>query len=397
LEVHRNRCTSFVLKTENPTKMNRMFSVKFFQRFFSFTLIFLFVMNVSAQFGPRIKSPVVNDDSSITFSLQAKNAKEVSVFFDMKNYPMEKDAEGVWRVTVGPVQPEMYTYMFLVDGLKVLDPANPNMQVGQAPDFSLVNVPGNPPRFDELQEVPHGTVHIHKYYSTTQDVDRKVYVYTPPAYDPAKKYPVFYLRHGGGGNQTSWYVEGCASDILDNLYAENKIVPMIVVMTNGNVEKQTEGGAYGEEGISIIANELFNDVIPLIEKEYKVYTDQKYRALAGLSMGGGQSFYIGLKNVDKFDWIGSFSSGIFGGIPGVEFNAEKEIPGILTKSSDFNKELKLFYLSCGEQDPRLEHTGKVIDQFKANNLKVTYETFPGTHEWKVWKHSLRNFLLLLFK
>lgn len=345
---------------------------KYLLRFFSFAFILLISLNVFAQFGPRIKSPVVNEDSSITFSIKAPNAKEVSVNMMMKNYPMEKDAEGVWSVTVGPVEPEVYTYAFSVDGLKVLDPANPEMQVGQAPDFSLVNVPGNPPRFDELQDVPHGAVHILKYYSTTQNINRKVYVYTPPGYNTAKKYPVFYLRHGGGGNETSWYVEGCTANIMDNLLAQNKIVPMVVVMTNGNVEKQTEGGAYGAEGIQIMADELFTDVIPLIEKEFSVFTDQKHRALAGLSMGGGQSYYIGLENVDKFYWVGSFSSGIFGGIPGVTFDPEERTPGILTKSADFNKELDLFYLSCGEQDPRVEYTQKVVDQFTENKLKVTY-------------------------
>ena len=366
-------------------------------RFFSFAIILLMSLNVFAQFGPGIKSPVVNDDSGVTFSIKAPDAKKVSLSFQMENYPMKKDAEGVWSVTVGPVDPEGYTYAFTVDGLKVLDPANPQMQIGQAPSWSLVTVPGNPPRFYEMQDVPHGTIHIHKYYSTTQEVNRELYVYTPPGYNANKKYPVLNLRHGGGDNETAWYVVGDAANILDNLLAEGKIVPMIVVMTNGNVEKQTEGGAYGEEGITIMANELFTDVIPLIEKEYKVYTDQHHRAMAGLSMGGGQSFYIGLKNVDQFDWIGSFSSGIFGGISGVEFDAEKQVPGILTKSSDFNKELKLFYLSCGEQDPRLEHTNKVVDQFKENKLNVVYETFGGTHEWKVWRHSLRNFLQLLFK
>ena len=376
-----------------------MTSTKCFLRYLNFLIFVLIGLNVSAQFGPRVKSPVVNDDSSVSFSLEAPNAKEVFLNIEAKTsrYPMGKDEKGIWTVTIGPIAPEFYRYSFTVDGLKVLDPANPEMQVGQAPDFSLVNVPGNPLRFDEPQPVPHGTIHIHKYFSTTQNVNRKLYVYTPPGFDHKKKYPVFYLRHGGGGNETSWYVEGCAANILDNLYAENKIVPMIVVLTNGNVEKQTEGGAYGEEGIAIMAEELFTDVIPLIEKEYKVYTDQHHRAMAGLSMGGGQSFYIGLKNVDQFDWIGSFSSGIFGGISGVEFNAEKQVLGILTKSGDFNKELKLFYLSCGEQDPRLEHTNKVVDQFKENKLNVVYETFEGTHEWKVWRHSLRNFLQLLFK
>ncbi len=374
-----------------------MISTKYLLRFHSFIFLLFIGLHLSAQFGPRIKSPVVNDDKSITFSIKAPDANEVSVNMMMKNYPMAKDAEGVWNVTVGPVEPEVYTYAFSVDGLKVLDPANPEMQVGQAPDWSLVNVPGNPPRFDELQDVPHGAIHIHKYYSAAQDVNRKVYVYTPPGYNAEKKYPVFYLRHGGGGNETSWYVEGCTANIMDNLLAQNKIVPMVVVMTNGNVEKQTEGGAYGKQGIQIIADELFNDVFPLIEKEYSVYSDQKHRAIAGLSMGGGQSYYIGLGNVEKFDWIGSFSSGIFGGIPGVNFDPEERTPGILTKPDDFNKELGLFYLSCGKQDPRLGHTQKVVDNFKANDLDVIYETFEGTHEWKVWKHSLRNFSQLLFK
>lgn len=370
---------------------------KYLLRLCSLGFILLITLNVFAQFGPRIISPEVNDDSSITFRIKAPDAKEVSVNMAMKNYPMEKDAEGVWSVTVGPVEPEGYTYAFTVDGLKVLDPANPEMQIGQAPSWSLLTVPGNPPRFYELQDVPHGAIHIHKYYSTAQEVNRELYVYTPPAYNPNKKYPVLNLRHGGGDNETAWYVVGDAANIMDNLLADGKIVPMIVVMTNGNVKKQTEGGAYGAEGIQIMADELFNDVIPLIEKEYSVYTDQKHRAIAGLSMGGGQSYYVGLANVDKFDWVGSFSSGIFGGIPGVNFDPEERTPGILTQSADYNQELNLFYLSCGEQDPRVEHTKKVVDTFNENNLNVTYETYEGTHEWKVWKHSLRSFAQMLFK
>jgi enterochelin esterase-like enzyme len=371
-------------------------------RHFLTTLVLLIAgLNVSGQFFSRIPSPVVHEDLSVTFSLKAPQAGEVILNFGagMQPYTLALDTSGVWSVTLGPLAPEMYTYSFMVDGLKVLDPGNPLMQVGQYPDFSLLDVPGDPPRFDELQDVPHGAVHVIRYFSTTQGVNRKLYIYVPPAYDPASdlKYPVLYLRHGGGGNETSWYVEGCAVKILDNLLAEDLMAPMIVVMSNGNLEKQTEGGAYGREGISIMGDELFTDVIPLIEKQYRVYTDQEHRAMAGLSMGGGQSFYIGLRNVDQFDWIGSFSSGIFGGIPGSEFDAEEQIPGILTRPEGFNNELDLLYLSCGEQDPRLEHTAKVVDQFREHGLQVSYETFEGTHEWKVWRHSLRNFLQLLFQ
>lgn len=374
--------------------------MKYNYRYASLLVFLLMGYTASGQFFSRLESPVVHEDSRVTFSVNAPNAQEVTLRFgaEMKAYPMEQDTAGVWSVTIGPIQPEMYTYSFFIDGAKVLDPSNPEMQVGQAPDFSLVNVPGNPLRFDELQDVPHGAIHILKYYSTTQEVNRNIQVYVPPGYNSsAQKYPVFYLRHGGGGNETSWYVEGCAAHILDNLLAQEKMVPMIVVMPNGNVEKQTEGGAYGEEGISIMADELFTDVIPLIEKEYSVYTDQQHRAIGGLSMGGGQSLFIGLQHIEEFDWIGVFSSGIFGGIPGVEFNAEERIPGILTKSADFNNELELFYLSVGEQDNRIDPTRKVVDEFRENNLEVVYETFEGTHEWKVWRHSLRNFLQLLFR
>ncbi len=355
--------------------------------------------DLKAQFFSGPISPLVNDDYTVTFSLKAEDAAKVSLSFGMESFPMDKDDSGIWSTTIGPLTPDLYTYSFSVDGLKILDPANPEMQVGQRPDFNLVNIPGNPLRFDELQDVAHGAVHILRYYSTAQDVNRKVYVYVPPTYNQKsdEKFPVLYLRHGGGGNETSWYNEGCAPFIMDNLLAEGKVTPMIIVMTNGNLEKETEGGAYGEEGILIMGKELMNDVIPLIEKNYRVYTDQRNRALAGLSMGGGQSFYIGLKNPELFDWLGVFSSGIFGGIPGVNFEPEAEIPGILTNSAYYNNNFKLFYMSVGEQDPRIEYTGKVVDTFLQNNLKVQYKHVEGTHEWKVWRLALHDFISQLFK
>ena len=358
-----------------------------------------FGSNLKAQFFSGPISPLVNDDHTVTFSLKAENASKVSLSFGMESFPMDKDDSGIWSTTIGPLTPDLYTYSFSVDGLKILDPANPEMQVGQRPDFNLVNIPGNPLRFDELRDVPHGAVHILRYYSTVQSVNRKVYVYVPPTYNQKsdEKFPVLYLRHGGGGNETSWYNEGCAPFIMDNLLAEGKVTPMIIVMTNGNLEKETEGGAYGEEGISIMGKELMNDVIPLIEENYRVYTDQKNRALAGLSMGGGQSFYIGLKNPELFDWLGVFSSGIFGGIPGVNFEPEKEIPGILTNSAYYNNNFKLFYMSVGEQDPRIEYTGKVVDTFIQNNLDIQYKHVEGTHEWKVWRLALHDFISQLFK
>ena len=183
---------------------------------------------------------------------------------------------------------------------------------------------------------------------------------------------------------------------MDNLLAKNMAEPMLIVMMNGNVETGAAGG-YNAEAMEIVAKELFEDVIPLVEKNYRVYADQKQRAIAGLSMGGGQSFYIGLKYVEKFDWLGVFSTGLFGGIQGASFNAEEYIPGLLTNPTKFNNELELFYITVGEQDSRIEYTGNLVNTFREKRLDVVYETFPGNHEWRVWRESLYNFLPRLFR
>jgi enterochelin esterase-like enzyme len=348
---------------------------------------------------PGRTSPIVHSDLKVTFNLYAPTVSEVLLMFegDTVHYPMTKDERGRWTVTVGPLKPKIYTYALIVDGLRILDPLNPELQLGTAPGFNLLNVPGNPPRFDELQDVPHGAVHIRTYYSTVQNRFRKVYVYVPPSYehDGTKKYPVLYLRHGGGGNETSWYNEGAAGIIMDNLLAGEKVNPMIIVMTNGNVETGMSGG-YNNAALQVGADELFTDVLPVIENNYRVYTDQQHRAIAGLSMGGGQSFYIGLRYVDKFDWVGVFSTGLFGGIAEANFDAESTIPGILTNTTSFSNDLKLFYISVGEEDPRLNATSKFVNTLKQHKMDVEFQTFPGIHEWQVWRMSLQDFLPRLF-
>lgn len=347
----------------------------------------------------RLRSPVVNDDHTVTFALNASSATKVELMFGPGNTPQEfeKDEEGIWKITIGPLEPDLYTYGIRVDGLRIVDPLNGRMQGGAAPGSNLFEVPGDPPRFDELQDVPHGSVHILTYYSTVQELFRYAYVYVPPGYekDPGRKYPVLYLRHGGGGNETSWYNEGCAPIIMDNLLARGEVTPMIIVMPNGNVENGPAG--YSDEAIQIAADELFIDLVPLIENSFRVYSDEANRAIAGLSMGGGQSFYIGLRNIDRFDWIGTFSSGIFGGIQVAEFSAEAEIPGLLSDSHRYNESLELLYVSVGEQDPRYEYTEGVVNTFRQNGLDVEYKSEPGVHEWKVWRLSLLDFLPRLFK
>jgi enterochelin esterase family protein len=216
-----------------------------------------------------------------------------------------------------------------------------------------------------------------------------------------KKYPALYIQHGGGEDETGWAVQGKTNLILDNLIADGKAVPMLVVIPNGNVSKsKTAVPGYSEEAMAAFKEEITENVIPFIEKNYRVKSGAANRAIAGLSMGGGQSFYTGLRNTDIFANVGVFSSGLFGGIArgaAAEFDAEATIPGILTNPNFFNQKLKVFYISVGEQDPRIEPTKKLINIFREKGLKVEFSSFPGDHEWQVWRKSLHDFAQKLFK
>jgi enterochelin esterase-like enzyme len=236
-------------------------------------------------------------------------------------------------------------------------------------------------------------------------------IYTPPGYDTQTdtKYPVLYIQHGGGEDERGWAQQGKTDIILDNLIAEKKAKPMLVVIPNGNVPSRGGArGGYSIEGMAGFKEELIDNIIPFIESNYRVLTGAENRALSGLSMGGGQAFYVGLPNADKFAWIGVFSSGLFGGIGGgfggggrgatsSGFDAEVQIPGLLTNSKSFNDKLRLLYISVGEQDPRFEPTKSTVATFRENGLKVEFASFPGQHEWQVWRKSLHNFAQRLFK
>jgi enterochelin esterase family protein len=228
-----------------------------------------------------------------------------------------------------------------------------------------------------------------------------VNVYTPPKYDQdkSKSYPVLYIQHGGGEDERGWAIQGKTNIILDNLIAAGKAVPMIVVIPNGNVTKPGMNfRGYSEEAMNAFKEELFENVIPFVEKNYRVKTGSANRALAGLSMGGGQAFYTGLRNTDTFANVGVFSTGLFGGIRQVTaFNPESVIPGILTNPEAFNNKLKTFYISVGEEDQRIEATKKIVETFRSKGLEVEFASFPGDHEWQVWRKSLHDFAQRIFK
>ncbi len=249
------------------------------------------------------------------------------------------------------------------------------------------------PGFDvERSNIAHGKIDTVSYQSATVGVARKALVYTPPVYSPQKKYPVLYLLHGIGGDEKEWLHGGKPQVILDNLYADGKIEPMIVVLPNGRAMKddRATGNIMAPDKVQAFANfeqDLLNDLIPYIEKQYPALTGRESRAIAGLSMGGGQSLNFGLGHLDKFAWIGGFSSAL---------NTRK--PELLVPDAEAaRKQLKLLWISCGDNDGLINFSKRTHDYLLENKVPHIYFIEPGGHDFKVWKNGLYMFSQLLFK
>lgn len=343
--------------------------------------------------------PKIQTDLSVIFRMKAPDAKKVQIDLG-KLYDMTKDGQGVWSVTTDPQVPGFHYYSLVIDGVKVADPASESFY-GMGRMASAIEIPEKGVDFYEIKDVPHGALSSKYYYSDYTKSWRRLFVYTPPDYDKntREKYPVVYIQHGGGEDETGWAVQGKTDIILDNLIAEGGAKPMIVVISNGNVTAPGGGfGGYSSKGMAPFKEEMTKNIVPFIDKNYRTLADVKNRALCGLSMGGGQSFFVGLESPEYFGSVGVFSTGLFGGIrtSGSGFDAEKEIPGLLSESEKFNKNLDLFYISCGEQDMRIEHTKKAVKTMRENGLDVEFNSFPGDHEWQVWRKSLHDFASRLF-
>ncbi len=352
--------------------------------------------NVSATGYPRILP-----DLRVIFQVSAPQATSVQIDLQ-KRYEMSKIESGGWTVVTEPVEPGFHYYSLVIDGAVVADPASESFY-GMGRMASGIDIPEKGLSFYDVKDVPHGDIRNRVYFSKTTQTWRRVNIYTPPGYDKSGKelYPVLYIQHGGGEDERGWAVQGKTDLILDNLIAEGKAKRMIVVIPNGNVSKPgVRAGGYNDEAMAVFREELFENVIPFIESNYRVKPGADNRAIAGLSMGGGQAFYTGLRNTDMFANVGVFSTGLFGGIgrqPGsAEFDPESVIPGILSTSRAFNKKLKVFYISVGEQDPRIEPTRKLIETFRSKGLNVEFNSFPGGHEWQVWRKSLHDFAQKIF-
>ncbi|WP_204524811.1 alpha/beta hydrolase-fold protein [Confluentibacter citreus] len=343
--------------------------------------------------------PCIFQDNRVLFTVNAPEATKVQLDLG-KLYDMQKDDKGLWMVTTDPQVPGFHYYSLVIDDFKFADPASESFY-GTGRMASAIDVPEAGADFYNIKDVPHGKISSHVYFSKTTGTWRNINIYTPPGYDENtnKNYPVLYIQHGGGEDERGWAVQGKTNFILDNLIAEGKAVPMIVAIPNGNVTKPgVNARGYNDEAMAVFKEEYFENIIPFVEKNYRVKPDAANRAISGLSMGGGQAFFTGLRNTDTFDYVGVFSTGLFGGIrEQASFDAESVIPGILTTPQKFNDNLKVFYISVGEQDNRIEATKKLIETFKTKGLHVEFASFPGDHEWQVWRKSLHDFAQKLFK
>jgi enterochelin esterase family protein len=345
--------------------------------------------------GATVKSPEIQSDGSVTFRIYAPAAKEVALRGEWmtgnRPLPLVKSENGVWSVTTDPLRPDLYNYMFDVDGVVVADPKNGLVKTGlNIAASSLVDVPGPEAAFHALKPVPHGTVHIEWYMSKAIDGMRRMHVYTPPGYDTGTaRYPVLYLLHGGGDTDVGWIEVGRANLILDNLLAEGKIKPMIVVMPNGHVVIDPALRSHNTEKFS---NDLLGDVIPLVERKYRAAPGRDGRALAGLSMGGMQALEIGLENIDKFSHLGVFSAGVSNAADFQKRHAE-----VLADTAKLNRDLKLFWIAIGKSDFLYKNNQTLLSELDTCNVRHTYRESEGGHTWTNWRLYLSEFAPRLFR
>ena len=373
--------------------------------------------------GPPVVSPEVSADRTVTLRLFAPNAKQVSAAgeLDGKPHPMTRGADGVWSVTVGPLAPDIYTYAFNVDGVTALDPRNPNTKYGYGAfgPVSIVQVPGDGPQFYDVKPVPHGEVRIRPYVSKALGVSRTLWVYTPPDYEQGKDFPVLYLLHGAGDIESGWTMIGRANNILDNAIAEKKARSMVVVMPLGHtiqsfwagpaktvaepISASMAGAASlddiiaammsgdGKGGLSAFARDLVEDVMPMIERTYKVSRRADDRAIAGLSMGGGQSTNLAFAKPELFRYVVLMS-------PAVNARVDQYYAALLKNPAVVNKQFKVFWIGVGKDDTLTGPGDRAfVKTLQGYGVRHTYVETEGRHEWTVWRQYLRDVVPLLFR
>lgn len=346
-----------------------------------------------------VVSPEVHSNGRVTFRLRAPRAQKVELHCEGVNVSeMQKDDQGIWSLTTDVMQPDIYVYSFTVDGLHVIDPSNPLIKYNLLNTDSEVHVPGPKTLLWEINDVPRGVLHHHFYKSAIAGDERDFVVYTPPGYNPAarKRYPVLYLLHGYSDDTSAWASVGLANVILDNLIARGQAEPMIIVMPLGygtmDVVKAGWQGVRDRElwkrNYELFAQTLLEEVMPQVEKTYRILPARESHAIAGLSMGGSESLQVGLNHLDRFAWIGAFSSG------GLNTNYAALFRNLDERA---NKQLRLLWVSCGEQDRLFASNRQFSDWLKSKNVRHEWIETPGQHSFRVWRRNLSQFLPKLFK
>lgn len=382
-----------------------------------FAVCFLFVVQTYSQQAlgksSEIVSPEVHADNTVTFRLQAVNAKEVKITGDwiprkdwnQSTVNMVNDGDGLWSYTTEALPSDLYSYMFFVDGVEVRDPNNVYLNRDVATVSNLFITGNGNGDLYKVGKVPHGSVTRRWYDSPGNDMSRRITIYTPPGYEAGKEsYPVLYLLHGMGGDEEAWMALGRTSQILDNLIAQGKAKPMIVVMTNGNVVQEA---APGESSLGLYKptfqlphtmdgkmEETFPDVIKFVENNYRVVPDRSGRAIAGLSMGGYHSLHISRYYPNTFDYVGLFSPAIFPA-QGVNSKVYEDIDGTL--AGQIRNGYQLYWIGIGKTD----FLYKAVEEYRAKldklGAKYTYVETEGGHTWSNWRVYLSQFVPLLFK
>ena len=369
-----------------------------------------------AQFQPRrstpndaLKSTEAAPDHKVTFRIYAPKASEVSVSGDFgAGGKMTKDDQGVWSITVGPLSPDFYSYTFNVDGVRTIDPKNPTIKQGVSSLESMFLLPGDEAEFEATKDVPHGEIRAAWYHSGTLASQRRLHVYTPPGYEGGHdRFPVLYLLHGAGDEDSGWSTIGRAGFILDNLLAAKKAVPMLIVMTNGslpppaNRPRFTPGAtptpemrAAMEAAQNRFTDELLKEVVPFVETTYRVKPGAENRAIAGLSMGGGQTLRVLTTNPDRFGYVAIWSAGLFGG-NAAQWETRNE--AFLNAADKVNSAVRLLSISVGDQDFTLAGSKALAGLFGKHGIKHELHISGGGHTWVNWRHYLTELAPRLFR
>ncbi len=370
--------------------------------------------------GPAWVSPEIGTDRSLTLRYFAPDAKQVTAAgeLDGKNHPMTKDTSGLWSITLGPLAPDIYTYAFNVDGTIALDPRNTNTKLGYGMfgAVSVAEIPGEGPQFYDARPVPHGEVRIRPYTSKVLGLTRTMWVYTPPGYEQGEDYPVLYLLHGAGDVESGWTLIGRVNLILDNLIAEGKAKPMVVVMPLGHTIQsfwtgpakavpdpiaKAFGGPLdgvltamysgdGSGGLSPFAKDLLEEIMPRVEKNFKVSKAPDHRAIAGLSMGGGQMLNLAFNRPELFQYVVAMSPAANGKVD--------QVYAKFFSDPAANEHFKLFWVGVGKDDMLTGPGDRAFDEMLTKrSIGHTFKLTEGRHEWTVWRHHLNEVAPLLFR